>query len=206
MPRDFSSADAWRQSLKKKLARGSERLELLSAGDRRFFDRHKHRNHRLRPAAPIEIEQADILAGPPPAERRGMRWFTLVKQFAPGMRGRALVSLPEAAEDISEQECDGIFAQAFAEIREDAALEAQRCSDAEWFENNPHRALRARPMTAAERAVFWPCPIESGYSVVIAKIGKLYSKHAVRFAPAVTARLDAMSDREILAATPKGGS
>ena len=131
MRKDFSSADAWRQSLHEKLARGSERLELLSAGDRRFFDRHKHRNHRLRPAAPIEIEQADILAGPPPAERRGMRWFTLVKQFAPGMRGRTLIALPEAAEDISERECDEIFAQAFAKIREDAAIEAQRRNDAE---------------------------------------------------------------------------
>ncbi len=61
-------------------------------------------------------------------------------------------------------------------------------------------------MIAAERAVFWPCPIESGYFVVVARIGKSRCRAAVRFSPAVTARLDAMSDREIIAATPTGGA
>src|SRR5208337_2428757 len=121
-------------------------------------------------------------------------------------RGRTLIALPEAAEDISERECDEIFAQAFAKIREDAAIEAQRRNDAEWFDNNLHRALRARPMIAAERAVFWPYLVGSGYSVVVARIGKSRCRAAVRFSPAVTARLDAMSDREIIAATPTGGA
>jgi len=61
-------------------------------------------------------------------------------------------------------------------------------------------------MTAAERAVFWPYLVGSGYSVVVARIGKSRCRAAVRFSPAVTARLDAMSDREIIAATPTGGA
>lgn len=89
-----------------------------------------------------------------------------------------------------------------------AALKAQCRRDEVWFENNPHRALRVRPMIAAERAEFrmHNVPIECEYSVVIAKIGNFYSKHAVRFAPAAAALLAEMSDAEIVAATPRGGA
>jgi hypothetical protein len=41
---------------------------------------------------------------------RGMRWFTIVKQLAPGVRVRALVALSEETiTDISETECEELF-------------------------------------------------------------------------------------------------
>ena len=88
-----------------------------------------------------------------------------------------------------------------------AALKAQCRHDELWFENNPHRALRVRPMIAAERAEFrmQNVPLECEYSVVIAKIGNFYSKHVVRFAPAAAAQLAEMSDDEIVAATARSG-
>jgi len=86
-----------------------------------------------------------------------------------------------------------------------SAFDAQERDDRRWFQSNPRRSLRARPMTAAERAVFWPCPVESGFAVVVGRIGQTLARTPVQFAPAVTARLAEMSDREIFVATPRGG-
>jgi len=103
MDDDFSSADACRQSLQEKLARGGERLGRVTEGDRRFFDCHKHRNHQLRQAAQVEIELERAGMEPP----SGTRWFTIVRQLRPGMRLRLIVPLPEATEpDLSERECE----------------------------------------------------------------------------------------------------
>lgn len=113
-----SRGAAGSQSPEQKLAKGAKCLDLVTDDDRRFFESHKHRNHRLRPAAQIEIEQDEIVSGSSPVKRPGMRWFTLVKQFAPGMRGRAVLALPENTRDVSERECDRIFERAFAEIRD----------------------------------------------------------------------------------------
>jgi hypothetical protein len=99
-----------RPEVQGKLARGGERLNRLTEGDRRFFIRHKHRNHRLRQAGQIEIEQKEIIAGRAIEPPRGLAWFTLVKQLAPGMRVRMVIALPETAgPDFSEPECKRIF-------------------------------------------------------------------------------------------------
>jgi len=138
---DFSSADAWRQSLQEKLARCVERLDRVTDGDRRFFDRHKHRNHRLRPAAPVEIEQLLITSGTDEfsaaeaqqsAAAVGKRWFTFIKQHAPGFRLRVTSALPDTIDpDLSEAECKQIFDREFdrlrrAMLRSEGEAEARR--------------------------------------------------------------------------------
>jgi hypothetical protein len=106
-----------RPEVQQKLARGGERLDRVTEGDRRFFVRHKHRNHRLRRAGQIEIEQKMIIAGRGLEQPRGMAWFTLVKQLPPGMRVRMVITLPETAgPDFSEPECERIFSRICAEI------------------------------------------------------------------------------------------
>jgi hypothetical protein len=108
-----------RAEIQEKLERGGDRLERVMEGDRSFFDRHKQRNYLLRLAAPIEIEQHELVARSPRTKRRGMKAFTLVKQIGPGVRFRMLITLPETTDpDISERECEGILERAFAEIRD----------------------------------------------------------------------------------------
>jgi hypothetical protein len=110
MDDQFSTADARRQSLQAKLARGIERLDCLTDGDRRFFDCHKHRNYRLRQAGQIEIEPKEITTGARMEPPSGKRWFTIVRQVRPGVRVRLSIALPETTgPDISERECEALF-------------------------------------------------------------------------------------------------
>jgi hypothetical protein len=107
-------------SIPEKLARGTRRLDRVTDGDRLFFARHRHRNHRLRQAERIEIEQEEIIAGRR-WEPRGLAWFTIVRQLAPGLRVRAIAALPQATDpDISESRCESIFDRHFAESRRGA--------------------------------------------------------------------------------------
>jgi hypothetical protein len=111
MDGDISSVAAAPQSLEQKLAQGAARIDVVMADDRRFFERQKHRNHRLRPAAQIELEQREIVDGSPLAEHRGARWFTIVKQLVPGARLRRLVALNETLDPdvLSERQCEWLF-------------------------------------------------------------------------------------------------
>ena len=87
------TSSANHRRLQARLQEGAARLDWLMESDRLFFRSHPHRNHRLRPVAPIEIEQALILeedAPPPP----GTQWFTLVRQVVPGVRMRGMIALP----------------------------------------------------------------------------------------------------------------
>jgi hypothetical protein len=96
------------------LARGSERLHLVTDEDRRFFELHKHRNHRLRPAAQVEIDLERCGMKPPP----GFRWHAIVRQLHPGARARLIVPLPEATRtDLSEQECELLLRLALEQLK-----------------------------------------------------------------------------------------
>jgi hypothetical protein len=110
MDDDFSSAAAGPQSLEEKLVRGAKRLDLETDDDRLFFERHEHRNHRLRQSAQIEVEQEEILVGPI-VKPSGTRWFTIVKQLAPGKRVRRRVALKETLDPdvLSERQCEWLF-------------------------------------------------------------------------------------------------
>jgi hypothetical protein len=96
------------------LARGVERLDRVSEGDRHFFARHQGRKHRLRQADGIEIEHQAIIAGGGMEPTPGKRWFTIVWQVVPGVRFQGLIALPETTDpDISESECKRIFDRHF---------------------------------------------------------------------------------------------
>ena len=96
------------------LALLGERLGRVTEGDRLFFMRHRRRNHRLRQADRIEIEHGAIVAGAGMEPPSGKRWFTIVKQLAPGLRVRGLIALPETTDpDMLEPECERIFDRHF---------------------------------------------------------------------------------------------
>lgn len=91
-----------------------KRLDRVMNGDRRFFVRHKHRKHRLRPAAQIEIEVERGGMEPPP----GTRWFTIVRQLLPGTRLRLIVPLSyDIKKDLSEQECELLLRLACEQLK-----------------------------------------------------------------------------------------
>jgi hypothetical protein len=64
------------------------------SSDRQFFQDHPERNHRLRPAMSAEVSADEIVAGRAVACPPGMRVFTAVKQFGPGIRARLLFVAP----------------------------------------------------------------------------------------------------------------
>ena len=91
----------------KKLA---ERVDRVSQADRRFFERFPHRKHRVRLASQAEIGQNEILQGGTVWLPPGYRWFTVVRNVAPGARLRLFVRYLEDAEtDLDEATAREIF-------------------------------------------------------------------------------------------------
>jgi hypothetical protein len=97
----------------KKLA---ERVDRVSQADRRFFERFPHRKHRVRLASQAEIGQNEILQGETVWLPPGYRWFTVVRNVAPGARLRLFVRYLEDAEtDLDEATAREIFELASTE-------------------------------------------------------------------------------------------
>jgi hypothetical protein len=66
-----------------------------SSSDRQYFIDYPQRQFRLRPAWPAETAIDEILAGPDPCRKHH---YVLVKQIARGVRMRALLRAPNAAQ------------------------------------------------------------------------------------------------------------
>ena len=66
--------------------------------DRRFFDAHPKRNHRLRPASWAEVSMHEIADGVAAPITAGNQMFVAVKQLKPGIRLRAFFIAPAAAD------------------------------------------------------------------------------------------------------------
>jgi len=97
----------------KKLA---ERVDRVSQADRRFFERFPHRKHRVRLASQAEIGQNEILQDETVWLPPGYRWFTVVRNVAPGARMRLFVRYLEDAEtDLDEETAKEIFELASTE-------------------------------------------------------------------------------------------
>lgn len=92
----------WRRALE----RLTPKIDRVTAADRKFFERHPDRSHRLRLAAEAEAEIAQL--GAEETLPAGIRWFVAVRQVAPGMRLRAF----GAETDADEATCAEVFARA----------------------------------------------------------------------------------------------
>jgi hypothetical protein len=98
------------QRVMKKLA---ERVDRVSQADRRFFERFPHRQHRVRITSQAELGQNEILNGEPVWLPPGYRWFTVVKNVAPGVRFRLFVRNERDAEtDLPESLARELFEDA----------------------------------------------------------------------------------------------
>jgi hypothetical protein len=79
----------------KKIAAYAERA---STGDRLFFERFPQRRTRIRLSSACEIEELRIVHDEPMTLAPGLRWFTVVRNFAQGVRARRFVLNTEDAE------------------------------------------------------------------------------------------------------------
>jgi hypothetical protein len=94
----------------------ADKVDLVTQADRRFFERFPHRQHRVRISSAAEIEQNEILQGEPVWLPAGYRWFTVVRNVAPGVRMRLFVRYLEDAEtDLAEETAKEIFELASTE-------------------------------------------------------------------------------------------
>jgi hypothetical protein len=101
----------------------ADKVDRVTQGDRRFFERRPDRQHRVRLAGMAEFEQHELINGPleiPP----GFQLFAVVRNIAPGHRMRLFLPAPEGREtDVSEITARAIWdAVATPKIRE---VEAQ---------------------------------------------------------------------------------
>ena len=96
---------------RKRIERLQDEVDLVLDGDRRFFERHRDRNHRLRLAGQAEIEMLAEVHGPgevrlPP----GTRLYVVVRQIEEGARIRYFI--PNDADldtDIPEGQARWLF-------------------------------------------------------------------------------------------------
>jgi hypothetical protein len=91
----------------------ADKVDLVTQADRRFFERFPNRKHRVRLASQAEIGQNEILQGETVWLPPGYRWFTVVRNVAPGARLRLFVRYLEDAEtDLDEATAREIFLSA----------------------------------------------------------------------------------------------
>src|SRR6478672_10200923 len=91
----------------KKLA---DRVDRITQGDRRFFERFPHRQHRVRLASEAELQQRELLEGAPLAIPPGFKVFVVIRNVSPGARMRLFLPAPEGREtDVSEVTARAIF-------------------------------------------------------------------------------------------------
>jgi len=94
----------------------ADKVDLVTQADRRFFERFPNRKHRVRLASQAEIGQNEILQDETVWLPPGYRWFTVVRNVAPGARLRLFVRYLEDAEtDLDEATAREIFELASTE-------------------------------------------------------------------------------------------
>lgn len=87
--------------------------EAVTEGDRRFFERHTDRSHRIRHTSQAEMDLKGRSGSTFDPPIPGFRWFTVIRQVAPGARVRVYVQAPELCEtDVPEAVAARIYAEA----------------------------------------------------------------------------------------------
>jgi hypothetical protein len=88
---------------------GRRRLGRLM-DDRRFFERHPNRTHRVRLASRVEVETQALLKGVDLTPAPGSSYYVAVRQEVPGLRLRLLFATDAGNEtDVSEEEARFVF-------------------------------------------------------------------------------------------------
>jgi hypothetical protein len=92
--------------------------DIVMASDRAFFLQHPQRCFRLRPAWDIELEHLTRHSGEPlPTLQAGLCWWVVVRNYAPGVRGRFPFAAPhDLPTETSEETASEIFRRVTEQI------------------------------------------------------------------------------------------
>lgn len=98
---------------RRRLDKVSARVDKITRADRKFFERHPNRRHRVRVAHYAEIEQGELVCGDSVEELAdGMIYFAAVKNIKTGVRLRLFFHADEMLDtDLSEDAVFYIFEQ-----------------------------------------------------------------------------------------------
>jgi|SRR5215211_9596 hypothetical protein len=89
------------------------KVDKISDTDRKFFRRWPQRQFRVRLSHKTEILWVELMAGEVLILPEGLRWYTLVRCLAPGVRVRQYISHWEGCDtDVSEEVAAGIWTRA----------------------------------------------------------------------------------------------
>lgn len=120
----------------------ADRVDRITQGDRRFFERFPDRRHRVRLASAAELQQYELLEGAPLAIPPGFKAFVVIRNVFPGARMRLFMVAPEGREtDVCEATAQSIFEAAATPYARE--IEAQLRA-AMWASYEP--APRERPI------------------------------------------------------------
>ena len=110
-PDDGITTSIWfYKSQRRQLRKLANRVDRMTQGDRKFFERFPHRQHRVRLASRAELQQHELLEDAPLAIQPGFKVFVAIRKVLPGVRIRLLLLAPEGREtDVCEATARAIF-------------------------------------------------------------------------------------------------
>jgi hypothetical protein len=110
-PDDGSTTSIWvSRSPRRQRRKLADQVDRITQGDRRFFERFPHRQHRVRLASAAELQQHEQLEGAPLGIPPGYRVFVVIRNVFPGARMRLFLPAPEGRNtDVSEATARAIF-------------------------------------------------------------------------------------------------
>ena len=119
------------RALRRRMQELADRLDLIEAADRKYFERFPQRRHRVRVTARVEFEAEELVHGRVRSVPAGRQLYTAVRSARPGLRLRIMFHGPEDADPelFSEVKARAIYA--LHETEEHRVIEAQMI---EWFE------------------------------------------------------------------------
>ena len=119
------------RALRRRMQKLADRLDLIEAADRKYFERFPQRRHRVRVAGRVELEEEELVRGRIRSVPAGFQFYTAVRNVRPGFRLRIVFLEPADLDPelFSEAKARAIYA--FHETEEHRAAEAQMI---EWFE------------------------------------------------------------------------
>jgi hypothetical protein len=118
----------------RRLVELSEIVDETLEGDRRFFNRHPERSHRVRKSARAEVKVGILMGFIPRQLPEGFTHYTLIRQISPGVRIRKFTTGTYGADtDLPEEESRALY-----ELSQDS-----------WIEGLEHRLSIAFPDSKA---------------------------------------------------------
>ena len=133
MSEQFQTASSFPRAQRRQMQKLADKIDKVTQADRRFFERFSHRQHRVRLASLVEIEQQELLEGSKLWVPPGCRIFAVVRNIAPGVRFRFMIRGVEGAEtDLSEEMAAAIYEDSATPQSREIEAQMRRAVEKGW--------------------------------------------------------------------------